>query len=270
MPPFPLTVAALVAALVAAAPEPPAPAEPGVTPGAPVPAAAAAPDAPAAVPYAPGETMEFAVQYLGISTGKARISVGRLEGTILPVFLEARTSGALAMVNLKQQLASYLDAGTGLPRSTSIDSTEPGYRRVDTTRFDRLAGKATVREKGKFDNTYEIDVPPGTLDFVALVFRLRRLPLEPGARHEFQVLSRRQVTKVVAEVEGRETVSTRAGDFPAVRVRVPTSFSGKFSEKNPTRLWLSDDARRIVVQIESDFAVGHATAGLVSYRPGTP
>jgi hypothetical protein len=214
--------------------------------------------------------MEYAVHYLGLPTGRARISVGHLEGTILPVFLEARTSGALSIVNLRQQLASYLDTATGLPRATSMDSIEPSYRRVDSTRFDRASGKATVREKGKFDNTYEIDVPPDALDFVALVFRLRTLPLGPGARHEFQVLSQRQVTKVVAEVEGRETVSTKAGDFSAVRVRVPTQFSGKFSEKRPTRLWLSDDARRIVVRIESEFAIGHATAGLVAYRPATP
>jgi hypothetical protein len=214
--------------------------------------------------------MEFAVRYLGLPTGKARISVGRPEGSILPVFLEARTSGALSLVNLKQQLASYLETGTGLPRSTSIDSTEPGYRRVDTIRFHRESGTATVREKGRFDNTYEIDVPPDTLDFVALVFRLRTLPLEPGTRHEFQVLSQRQVTKIVAVVEGRETVSTQAGDLPAVRVRVPTQFSGKFSERHPTYVWFSDDARRIVVQIKTEFAVGRATAGLVSYRPGKP
>ena len=31
----------------------------------------------------------------------------------------------------------------------------------------RDAGIATVREVGRFDNTYKIEVPPGTLDFEA-------------------------------------------------------------------------------------------------------
>lgn len=224
----------------------------------------------AAAPYAPEETMEFSVDFHGIPTGKARIFVGRPEGPILPVFLQARTSGALSIVDLKQQLASYLDTGTGLPRSTSMHSVEPGYRRTDTVRFDRDQRTATIREQGKFDNTYEVEVPPDTVDFVALVFRLRTLPLEDGATHAFPVLSSRKVQEVIARVEGREKVQTDAGTFDAIKVRVPTQFSGKFSEKSPTYVWLSDDARRIVVQISTDFAIGRVVASLTAYRPGTP
>lgn len=233
-------------------------------------ALSAAPAAPAAAPYAPDETMEFSVDYRGLPTGKARIAVGRPEGTILPVFLEARTGGLLAIINLKQQLASYLDTDTGLPRSASMDSIEPGYRLVTTTRFERASAKASVREKGKHDNTYELDVPPGTTDFVGLVFLLRTLPLEPGVEHAFDVLSARTVRKVVTAVETRETVSTKAGKFVALRVRVPTQFSGKFSEKSPTYVWFTDDERRVVVRITTDFSIGRVTADLTSYKPGKP
>ncbi len=232
-------------------------------------AAAVALAASGALPHAPDERMEFAIHYLGVRMGKARISVGRTEGPLLPVFLEARSTGVMSFFTLREQLATYLDLETGLPRSASIDAVEGGYRHTDTTDFDREAGKAKVRERGKFDRTYVVDVPPETLDFVALVFRLRTLPLDPGSRHEFSVLSGRTVAKVVAEVTGRETVSTGAGEFSALKVRVPTSFSGKFSEKHPTYVWFSDDERRIVVRITTEFAIGRATAGLVSYQPGS-
>jgi hypothetical protein len=214
------------------------------------------------------ETMEFSVSYLGVPMGKARLFVGNVDPTVAPVFLQAQTSSLLSFITLRQQLATYLDLATGLPRSASLDSVEGRYRHTDTVQFDRAANRATVRQKGKYDNTYLVDVPPGTVDFVALVFKLRSLPLEPGLRHEFPVLSGRVVKTVVAEVVAREMISTRAGDFPAVKVRVPTGFTGKFSEKNPTCVWFSDDPRRIVVRITTDFAVGHATAGLVSYAPG--
>ena len=223
---------------------------------------------PAAIPHAPGERMDYAVSYMGMQMGKARLSVGRVEGEILPVFLESRTTGLMAVVDLRQQLASYLDVETGLPRRTSLDAVEAGYRHTDTAQFDRAAGKASVRERGKHDNTYEVEVPPDTVDFVALVFRLRALPLQPGTRLSFPVLAGKRVSNVTVEVVGRERVSTAAGDFDALKVRVPTGFTGKFSEKNPTHVWLSDDARRIVVQIATDFSVGHAVAGLVAYRPG--
>jgi hypothetical protein len=49
---------------------------------------------------------------------------------------------------------------------------------------------------------------------------------------------------------------------------VPTGFSGKFSEKKPTFLWLSDDLRRVVVRIATEFSFGGAVASLISYEPG--
>ena len=222
----------------------------------------------AALPFPPDERMDFSVHYLGLRVGKARISVGHPEGPILPVFLESRTAGIVRIVDVRQQLATLLDVETLLPRSASLDAHESGYHHIDTAVFDRTAGKATVRERGKFDNTYVIAVPEDTVDFVALVFRLRSLPLEPGARHDFNVLVGRDVRKVTAEVVAREKVETGAGKFDALKVRVPTGFTGQFSEKRPTYIWFSDDARHVVVQIQTEFAIGRATAGLTGYQPG--
>jgi hypothetical protein len=215
--------------------------------------------------------MDFKVEWAGLPVGKARIWVGQPAGQLVPVFLQAQTAGLVGFVTVRQMLSSNLDAATGLPRSFMLDALEPGdYRHSDHVRYDREAGTATVRQKGKFDKTYDLEVPPGTLDFVALVFRLRALPLEPGAKHEFPVLSGRKVTVVTTEVLGRERVETKAGGFDAVKVKVPTGFDGKFQEKSPTFLWLSDDARRLVVRISTDFAVGRGVADLVAYRPGKP
>ena len=146
---------------------------------------------------------------------------------------------------------------------------EGSYRHSDTVQYDRTANKAKVREKGKYDNTYLIDVPADATDFMALVYRLRSLPLEDGAKYDFRVLSGRDLHHMVATVLGREKVETKAGTFTAVKVRVPTGFTGKFSEKDPTFIWFSDDARRIVVRLTADFSIGHATANLTAYNPGT-
>ena len=220
------------------------------------------------VPPRPNESMEFQVTYLGISMGKVRIFSGQVDETTAPIFLQAQTTSIAAIVTLRQQLASYIDVATGLPRSVSLDAVEGSYRHTDTVQYDRAANKAKVREKGKFDNPYLIDVPPDTTDFMALVYRLRTLPLENGARYDFPVLSGRDLNHVIATVLGREKIETKAGTFQAVKIRVPTGFTGKFSEKDPTYLWLSDDDRRIVVRLTADFAIGNATMNLTSYRPG--
>ncbi len=262
----PLAAALLAAsALAPQASDPPAPAAPAAAP-APV-------DAPPPAPpvLAVDEQLEFKVAWAGLPIGKAKIWVGQPAGALVPVFLQAQTAGLVGFVTVRNLMQSNLDAATGLPRTFQLDALEPGdYRHSDTARYDREAGKATVREKGKYDKTYEVEVPEGTLDFVALVFRLRALPLAVGTTYRFPVLSGRKVNPVTVEVLGRERIETKAGDFDAFKVKVPTGFDGKFQEKSPTFLWLSDDARRLVVRISTDFAVGRGVADLVKVTEGKP
>jgi hypothetical protein len=250
-------------------PLPPPPLLPLLPPPLPPPPLPALPLPPASVPWGANERMEFEIDYLGITMGRARISVGPTEGGVAPLQLSSRSAGLMSVVTFRQTLVSELDVVTLLPRASVLEALEPGgYKHTDTARFDRAANKATVRERGRFDKSYEIEVPEGTIDFVALVFRLRTLPLNDGATHAFQVLSGRKVSQVVAAVVKHESVRTEAGRFAAVKVRVPTGFDGKFSEKNPTYVWFSDDARRVVIKISTDFAIGRAVAELTSYQPG--
>ncbi len=227
--------------------------------------------APGPRPLATGERMNFSINYLGMRMGTAAITVLPPEGELVPVQLEAHTTGlAGAVYGFRELLTSRIDPATGLPRSFALDTNERGRKHHDTTDYDRAAGKAVYIERGKTTSRTVVPFPPGALDFVALVFQLRRLPLQPGDRHTFPVLSGDEVHDVVTEVMGRETVRTPVGTFVALKVRIPTGFTGKFSERNPTLLWLSDDAARIVVRLSTDFSFGGAVAELTDYRAGSP
>jgi hypothetical protein len=232
-------------------------------------AAALAAAASEAAPFAPGEQIDLAVHYLGIRMGSMRLSVGKAEGAVLPLFLQTRTKGLASIADLREHIVTYWDTKTRLPRSSQLDAREMNYWHSDTTRFDRAAGKATVtvrRKSGVGEDV--VDVPPETIDFLSLVFALRTRPLALGTKHEFQVLAGKKVAPVVAEVVAREEVDSAAGRLQAFKVRVPTSFTGQFSEKEPTFVWYSDDARRIPVRIATSFAIGRAVATVTSYRPG--
>lgn len=220
-------------------------------------------------PFGPGEQIDFTVHYLGIRMGSMRLSVGHAEGAVLPLFLQMRTRGVASIADVREQIATYWDQGTRLPRSSQLDALEMRYWHSDTTRFDRAAGRATVTVRRKSGVGVDVvEIPPGTMDFLSLVFVLRTRPLAIGARHEFQVLAGKKVAPVVAEVVAREEVATEVGRLQAFKVRVPTSFAGQFSEKEPTFIWYSDDARRIPLRIATAFAIGRAVATATSYRPG--
>ncbi len=202
--------------------------------------------------------------------GTASIQVGVPDEASQPVTLSAHTTGvASAFYDFREKLLSRLDLETGLPLENVLDTKENGRPHLDTTEYLREEGEAVVIQRGKTTSTDRIAIQPETLDFVALVFLLRRAALAPGLRRTFSVLSGKDVHQVIVEVVRRETVKTRLGSFPAFKIRVPTGFTGKFSEKNPTYLWLSDDPRRVVVKITTDFSFGGAAANLISYRPGS-
>jgi hypothetical protein len=234
-------------------------------------AAPAEPREPLPVPWAAGEAMDYTIDYIGITMGKARIAAGGRDGDLMPISLSSRTAGLGAIVTFKQTLVSNLDVFTLLPASSVLEATEPGgYHHLDTSTFDRATGKAAVKVVARAEKNWDVEIEPGTVDFVALVFALRTLPLPDGATHQFSVLAGRKVNKVTTTVVGRESLKVDAGRFATVKVRVPTGFDGKFSEKNPTFVWFSDDARRVVVKISADFAIGRANAELDAYQPGTP
>ncbi|HEY6106589.1 MAG TPA: DUF3108 domain-containing protein, partial [Anaeromyxobacteraceae bacterium] len=195
-------------------------------------AAALAAAAGEALPFAPGEQIDLAVDYLGIPMGSMRLSVGKAEGAVLPLFLQMRTQGLASIADLREHIVTYWDTKTRLPRGSQLDALEMSYWHSDTTHFDRAAGKATVTVRRKSGvGVAVVDVPPETIDFLSLVFTLRTRLLALGTKHEFQVLAGKKVAPVVAEVVAREEVDGAAGRLQAFKVRVPTSFTGQFSEK---------------------------------------
>jgi len=107
-----------------------------------------------------------------------------------------------------------------------------------------------------------------TLDALSSVYYLRTLDLDKSAPIEFAVFSG-QSNLLRVEVQGRERISTPAGTFDTVRVE-PRSEGAALLGKNLV-LWLTDDARKVPVQIKSKLKVGtllgklkaieHQTAG---------
>lgn len=228
----------------------------------------------AAAPYGPGEKMAFSVRYLGVRVGVATISSRPHEEGLLPVQLEAHTVGIGSVIKINERITSTLDPATGLPARSQLDADEKGKRHQEVTTFDRTAGTATVRREStrrgvQRVKTDVVSVPADATDLLALVYRLRVLPLVPGQRQTFAVVAGNKLRTVEVVVERREKLKTAAGTFSTLKIRVPTAFGGKFEEKNPTLVWLSDDASRVVVRLSTEFAIGKAVAELKSYLPPT-
>ncbi len=220
------------------------------------------------LPFQPGEQMDFAVSWLHIPTGRARLSLGRAEGSVWPMTLLARTDGVASLVDVRQHLVSYWDSRTRLPLGSDLQAVELGYRHVDRSRFDRVRGKVSVTVQGRSRSDELLDVPPDVQDFMSAFLWLRLQRLEPGTRYQIPVFAGHKTFTLVAEVRGREELEVPAGRFATVEVGIRTAFEGKFRTNRDSVLWLSDDPRHVLVQASADFAVGSLVARLAAYAPG--
>jgi hypothetical protein len=235
-------------------------------PAAPVPAAPA-PAAPP--PFAPGEQIDLVIDYLHVRTAQARLLVGRPEGAVWPVICQAKTNGLAMFLDIREHFVSYWDSEAQNSRGSDLNAIEVGDRHTDRARFDRANGKAVVQvvRKGKSKERTH-DVPRDVHDLASALLALRLKDLTPGAVFEFPVFSGSETFELHAEVEGDEALTTPAGRFETVRVKVRLGFKGKFKTNRDSHVWLSKDGRHIPVRMTADFAVGSVTATLTGYRPG--
>jgi len=224
----------------------------------------------AAGAFAPGEETVMQVRYLNVPTGEGRISVGQPSGDVWPVIFQAKTQGVAGFIDIREHLVSYWDASAQLTRGFDLRAYEVGDLHFESTRFDRVNGKATYEKQRKGDRSVKtFEVPANVHDLTSALMWLRLQPLQPGQRYAVPVCSGSRQFMLVADVQSRETIDTPAGSFPSVKVQVRTALEGKFSTKRDSFVWLSDDPRHVLVRMSADFAVGSIVATLKSYRPGT-
>ncbi len=220
--------------------------------------------------FAPGEETVFTVSYLSLPTGEGRIRVGSPEGEIWPVILQARTSGAASLLDIREHLVAYWDISRRLSRGSDLQAYEVGDFHKDSARFDPTGRQVTVVEqrRDRAANRKVLDVPEGALDLPGAFVWLRLQELEVGREYRIPIVSGTSQFTLLAEVVAQEAVRTPAGEFPSFKVRIRLGFDGKFSTKRDTFLWLSQTAEHHLVKASAEFAVGSVVLELKSYHPG--
>ncbi len=105
------------------------------------------------------------------------------------------------------------------------------------------------------------------LDDAAFLFFVRSIPLEVGETYSFGRYFRREKNPLVIRVLKREKMKLPDGSEVMCLVLNPViDQRGMFSKRAEATLWLTDDARRIPVQIKSRYPFGKVTLRLEEMR----
>jgi hypothetical protein len=137
--------------------------------------------------------------------------------------------------------------------SSVLDAREGKRHRETNITFDRKRNLATFVERDALKNTVlvssQIDIPRCVHDVVGAIFSLRGTRLEPGQSIELPVSDGRRAAQVKIEAQEREPVHTPAGSFNTIRYEADLLNGVVYTRKGRVFVWLSDDARKIPVQI---------------------
>jgi len=106
------------------------------------------------------------------------------------------------------------------------------------------------------------------IDDVAFLYLARMVPLEVGRTYRFERYFQEDGNPVVIEVLRRETVRVPAGKFETVVLRPVIPTSGAFGEDSEAEVYITDDERRIPVQIKASLKIGSVNMYLREYDLG--
>jgi hypothetical protein len=225
--------------------------------------------------FGPGEQIVLDVSYAGIKAGTATITVGKPTkvGTtdVWPIVTVADTESVFSVYPLHDKFVSWWDPLVNRSVGYDFSANESGHQRRERCKLQSPEpGKAQIqRVSDKASPSLAVsDVGPDDQDIAAAFFTLRGLDLTDGAVRKVPVFTGWRRWELEARVLRREKLTVPAGEFDAVALEIDVHFSGNLASQRSLRVWVTDDARRVPLQIEGDLALGSLTAALVEYHPG--
>lgn len=199
-----------------------------------------------------GETLRYAMTILGIAGGELTLSAQTAELAGRPVWkfeLSAVSNDFLSKFFLvRDYMVSWIDPKTFHSLRFEKHTVEGKRARDELTEFDYVRGIA--QHDGQ-----AIPLNEASLDTLSSVYFLRTLPLDSEKPAELQVFSG-ETHSLRVEVQGRERIVTPAGAFQTIRVEPRSSGGSLIGKGKNLILWLTDDERRIPVQIRTKLKVG--------------
>lgn len=225
--------------------------------------------APGALPAR--EALDYTVEWRLVTAGKARLVWSPTPHHSDPGWqadLHLESTGLVSkLFKVNNDYVSNL--GSDLCSSSSFLKAEEGSRRKETrVTFDREERKAEYLEKDLGQNkvvaAHEIDIPACVHDVLGGLYALRTLSLQPGQSTQVAVSDGKKSVMARVEAQQREEIKTPAGSFRTIRYEAFLFNDILYRRYGHLYVWLTDDARKLPVQIRIrlQFAVGTITLQL--------
>jgi hypothetical protein len=219
-------------------------------------------------PFAVGEKLSYSAKLGMLTLGSGTLEVAALDTVrgVESFRLRFRLKGKTMFYSLDDVLESWIGTSDLNSRRFVQDFVE--NERVTKRQYEIYPDSGYYREHGR-EASHE--APEDPLDDAAFFYFVRVTPLEVGKTYSYHRYFRKDKNPVTIQVSKREKMDLPDGSKVQCLVLHPIiDTKGLFSKRSETRIWLTDDDRRLPVQIRTKFPFGTITLRLKDMvLPGT-
>ena len=226
--------------------------------------------APSHVPFGVGEQLIYEAEFhfakvpLLRGTGQMEIvSVDTIRGR--PAYhIVFTVHGGILGLKVDDRYDSWIDTATLASLRHVQRIHEVSYRRQTT--YEIYPDRGVYTENGGAEH----ESVANPLDDGSFVYFVRTVAMRPGEREEFTRYFKPAQNPVVLEGMRTEMIHVPAGNFEALEIHPTIHAGGIFADKGDARIWFSQDARRLLLQLQAKMVIGSLSLYLESYRPPNP
>jgi hypothetical protein len=218
----------------------------------------------AAVPFGVGENADYQVKYGIFSVGRGSMQVMGID-TVRgreSWHIQFRVRGGVPGFRVNDRMESWIDTKSLASLRFHQQLDQGSYERE--RRFEIYPGSTFVEDEREPQPTVELPLDDGSF-----LYFIRTIPLEVGQEYVFERYFRPDRNPVRIQVLRKERIRVPAGEFETFVIRPIIKARGIFSEDGHAEVWLTDDDRRLMVQMKSRMKVGSLNLYLRSYTPPT-
>jgi hypothetical protein len=217
-----------------------------------------------------GEYINFHVYYtlagIYVYGGQANFNVNLEKYNGKPVYHvvgDGKTNSFFdGFFKVRDKYESYIDTSTLQPYKFVRNIQEGDFKKFETVTFNQGANTATSQ-------TGSFKTPDCIQDVLSSIYYARNIDFNKykvNDRVPFSMFIDDKVYNLYVRYLGKEKIKTKYGKFNAIKFR-PLLIEGTiFKGGEKMTVWVSDDANKIPVRIESPITVGTVKVDMMGYR----
>jgi hypothetical protein len=198
------------------------------------------------------ESLTYSIEWRLITAGRATVQwTSANDAAQIQMHVE---SVGLVSKLFKVEDSYVATMGSGLcGQSVQLTAQEGSRERETKINFDYPNRRADYLERDRAKNTVvlarETEIPPCVHEIAGALYFLRTLNLEPGQSVLLPLTDGKKSVVAKVEAQQREEVKTAAGTFKTIRYEAYVFNNVLYRRPAHLYVWLTDDPRRLPVQI---------------------